>query len=40
MRSKINSISTTKNIRQAFENFMEARALVREARSQYFPTVA
>ena len=28
------------NIRQAFENFMQARALVREARSQYFPTVA
>ena len=27
------------NIRQAFENFMEARALVREARSYYFPTV-
>jgi len=27
------------NIKQAFENFMEARALVREARSQYFPTV-
>ncbi len=27
------------NIRQAFENFMEARALVREARAQYFPTV-
>jgi len=27
------------NIRQAFQNFMEARALVREARSQYFPTV-
>jgi NodT family efflux transporter outer membrane factor (OMF) lipoprotein len=27
------------NIREAFENFMEARALVREARSQYFPTV-
>jgi NodT family efflux transporter outer membrane factor (OMF) lipoprotein len=27
------------NIRQALENFMEARALVREARSQYFPTV-
>jgi len=27
------------NIRQAFENFMEARALVREVRSQYFPTV-
>jgi NodT family efflux transporter outer membrane factor (OMF) lipoprotein len=28
------------NIKQAFENFMEARALVREARSQYFPTVS
>jgi len=28
------------NIRQAFDNFMEARALVREARSQYFPTVS
>jgi NodT family efflux transporter outer membrane factor (OMF) lipoprotein len=28
------------NIRQAFENFMEARALVREVRSQYFPTVS
>jgi NodT family efflux transporter outer membrane factor (OMF) lipoprotein len=28
------------NIRQAFEDFMEARALVREARSQYFPTVS
>ncbi len=27
------------NIRQAFENYMEARAMVREARSQYFPTV-
>jgi NodT family efflux transporter outer membrane factor (OMF) lipoprotein len=27
------------NIREYFENFMEARALVREARSQYFPTV-
>jgi NodT family efflux transporter outer membrane factor (OMF) lipoprotein len=27
------------NIRQALENFMEARAQVREARSQYFPTV-
>ena len=26
------------NIRESFENFMEARALVREARSQYFPT--
>jgi NodT family efflux transporter outer membrane factor (OMF) lipoprotein len=28
------------NIRQAFENFMQARALVREARSQLFPTVS
>jgi NodT family efflux transporter outer membrane factor (OMF) lipoprotein len=28
------------NIREAFENFMEARALVREARSQFFPTVS
>jgi NodT family efflux transporter outer membrane factor (OMF) lipoprotein len=28
------------NIREAFEDFMEARALVREARSQYFPTVS
>jgi NodT family efflux transporter outer membrane factor (OMF) lipoprotein len=28
------------NIKQFFENFMEARAVVREARSQYFPTVA
>jgi NodT family efflux transporter outer membrane factor (OMF) lipoprotein len=28
------------NIREAFENFMEARALVREARAQYFPTVS
>ncbi len=28
------------NIRQAFENFMQARALVREVRSQYFPTVS
>jgi NodT family efflux transporter outer membrane factor (OMF) lipoprotein len=28
------------NIRQAFENFMEARALAREARAQYFPTVS
>src|SRR6202161_1307374 len=27
------------NIKQYFENYMEARALVREARSQYFPTV-
>jgi NodT family efflux transporter outer membrane factor (OMF) lipoprotein len=27
------------NIRQSFENFMQARAMVREARSQFFPTV-
>jgi NodT family efflux transporter outer membrane factor (OMF) lipoprotein len=28
------------NIKLYFENFMEARALIREARSQYFPTVS
>jgi NodT family efflux transporter outer membrane factor (OMF) lipoprotein len=28
------------NIKQYFENLMEARAVVREARSQYFPTLA
>jgi len=28
------------NIREYFENFMEARALVREARAQYFPTIS
>lgn len=28
------------NIKQSYENYMEARALVREARSQYFPTIA
>ncbi|HEX4020387.1 MAG TPA: efflux transporter outer membrane subunit [Acidobacteriaceae bacterium] len=28
------------NIKQYFENFMEARAEIREARSQYFPTVS
>jgi len=27
------------NIKQAYENYMAARALIREARSQYFPTV-
>jgi len=27
------------NVKQYFENYMEARALVREARSEYFPTV-
>ena len=28
------------NIREAFENFMEARAVVRETRSQLFPTLS
>jgi len=28
------------NIKEYFENFMESRALVREARAQYFPTVS
>jgi len=28
------------SIKQYFENFMEARAVVREARSQYFPTLS
>jgi NodT family efflux transporter outer membrane factor (OMF) lipoprotein len=28
------------NIKQYFENFMEARAVVREARSQYFPALS
>ena len=28
------------NIKQFFENFMEARAVVREARAQYFPTLS
>lgn len=28
------------NIKQYFENFMEARAVVREARSQYFPSIS
>ena len=28
------------NIKQFFENFMEARAIVREVRSQYFPTLS
>jgi NodT family efflux transporter outer membrane factor (OMF) lipoprotein len=28
------------NIEQYFENFMEARAVVREARAQYFPTLS
>ena len=28
------------NIKQAYQNFLVARALIREARSQYFPTIA
>src|SRR5271156_4763739 len=28
------------NIKQFFENFMAARAIVREARAQYFPTLS
>src|SRR5580658_1518964 len=28
------------NIKQYFENYMEARAVIREARSQYFPTLS
>src|SRR5271167_2647658 len=28
------------NLKQFFENFMAARAIVREARSQYFPTLS
>jgi NodT family efflux transporter outer membrane factor (OMF) lipoprotein len=28
------------NIKEYFENYMEARAIVREARSQYFPTLS
>jgi len=27
------------NIKQAFENFMEARAVVREAHAQFYPTI-
>jgi NodT family efflux transporter outer membrane factor (OMF) lipoprotein len=43
--SELNSLEDqlnidNENIRQAFENFMAARAMVREARSQYFPTVS
>jgi NodT family efflux transporter outer membrane factor (OMF) lipoprotein len=37
---KSNWIINNQNIKQFFENFMEARAIVREARSQYFPTLA
>ena len=28
------------NIKQAYQNFLVARALIREARAQYFPTIA
>jgi NodT family efflux transporter outer membrane factor (OMF) lipoprotein len=31
--------SSNQNIKQAYENVMVARALIRQARSQYFPTV-
>jgi NodT family efflux transporter outer membrane factor (OMF) lipoprotein len=37
LESQLNINNQT--IKQYFENFMEARALVREARAQYFPTV-
>ena len=30
---------SNQNIKQYFENFMEARALIREARAQYWPTI-
>ena len=33
-------VINNQNIKLYFENFMEARALVREARAQYFPTVS
>ena len=39
MRSKTQLNIDNQNIRQAFENYMQARALVREARAQFFPTV-
>jgi len=32
--------ANNQNIKQSFENFMAARAIVRQARSQYFPTVS
>jgi NodT family efflux transporter outer membrane factor (OMF) lipoprotein len=43
--SELNALEETldisnQNIKQYFENLMEARAVVREARSQYFPTLS
>ena len=43
--SELNALEEQLNIdnqtiKQYFENFMEARAVVREARSQYFPTLS
>jgi NodT family efflux transporter outer membrane factor (OMF) lipoprotein len=43
--SELNALETqlnidNQNIKEYFENFMEARALIGEARSQYFPTLA
>jgi NodT family efflux transporter outer membrane factor (OMF) lipoprotein len=32
--------ANNQNIKQSFENFMAARAIVRQARAQYFPTVS
>ncbi len=42
--SELNSLETqlninNQNIKEYFENFMEARALIAEARSQFFPTL-
>jgi NodT family efflux transporter outer membrane factor (OMF) lipoprotein len=43
--SELNSLEeqlniNNQNIKQFFENFMEARAIVREAHAQYFPTIS
>jgi len=38
LENKLNN--SNQNIAQAYQNFMAARALVREARSNYFPTVS
>jgi NodT family efflux transporter outer membrane factor (OMF) lipoprotein len=43
--SELNALETqlninNENIKEYFENFMEARALIAEARSQYFPTLS
>ena len=37
MRLKSQLNINNQNIKLYFQNFMEARALIREARSQYFP---